>query len=209
MGFFNKLLGSVDSDLLKNGLLARGEITGFTASGSTLTIGNGLVERKCDFTVKVYLDKTPPYDANCTQRVQEVSIPTIASGTSGPVAIRVDPTDRSKIAIDFSTPAPQVTLAQPEGHNSAAWVLENGKPAVAVFVSSEPMGIKSSAGDDVYALSLTLAEGIDTPYQVKVGNGVPATALPLMFPGNRLHVKIGDGPNDVVVDWAAGAAKTV
>lgn len=207
MGFLNKLLGSVDSDLMTNGILARGEIVGFTASGSTLSIGNGLVERKCDFTVKVYLDKQAPFNANCTQRVQEVNIPAIASGSLGPVAVRVDPTDHSTIAIDFATPAPEVTLAKMEGHDSAAWVLANGKPAVAVFVSSEPMGIKSSLGDEVYALNLTLAEGVDTPYQVKVGNGVPATSLPLLFPGNRLHVKIGDGPNDVVVDWSAGAVK--
>ena len=37
-------------------------------------------------------------------------------------------------------------------------------------------------------------------------NSVPASALPLLFPGSKLHAKVGDGPNDVVVDWAAGAA---
>ena len=45
------------------------------------------------------------------------------------------------------------------------------------------------------------------PYQIQVGNAVPASALPLVFPGSKLHAKLGDGPNDVVVDWAAGAVK--
>jgi hypothetical protein len=48
---------------------------------------------------------------------------------------------------------------------------------------------------------------VPTPYQIQVGNAVPASALPLLFPGSKLHAKLGEGPNDVVVDWAAGAVK--
>jgi hypothetical protein len=69
------------------------------------------------------------------------------------------------------------------------------------------MGIKNARGEPVHALTLTIATGVDTPYQVQVGNAVPASALPLVYPGSRLHAKIGAGPNDVVVDWAAGAVK--
>jgi hypothetical protein len=58
----------------------------------------------------------------------------------------------------------------------------------------------------MYALQLTAYEGVDIPYQLTVGNPVPATALPLLFPGSKLHAKLGDDPNSVVVDWAAGAA---
>ena len=53
---------------------------------------------------------------------------------------------------------------------------------------------------------MACATGVDTPYQVQVGNAVPTSALPLVFPGSKLHAKLGDGPNDVVVDWSAGAA---
>src|SRR5690606_20478096 len=101
---------------------------------------------------------------------------------------------------------PTVTLAAQEGRNSAAWILEHGAPVTVVLVGSQPIGAKSAAGDDVHALTLTVATGVDTPYQVQVGNGVPASALPLLFPGSRLHARVGDGPNDVVVDWAKGAA---
>ena len=59
----------------------------------------------------------------------------------------------------------------------------------------------------MHALTLTVATGVETPYQIQVGNAVPASALPLLYPGSKLNAKLGDGPNDVVVDWAAGAVK--
>ena len=76
-----------------------------------------------------------------------------------------------------------------------------------MLVANAPVGLKNAKGDDVQALTLTVATGVETPYQIQVGNGVPASALPLLFPGSKLHAKLGDGPNDVVVDWAAGAVK--
>jgi hypothetical protein len=91
-----------------------------------------------------------------------------------------------------------------EGRDSAKWILENGTDAAVVLVANQPMGLTSSAGDPVQALTLTVDKGAES-YQVQVGNGVPNSALPLLFPGSKLHAKIGDGPNDVVVDWAKGA----
>jgi hypothetical protein len=100
---------------------------------------------------------------------------------------------------------PTVTLPQSEGHDSAAWILANGKPVTVVLVANAPIGVKNATGDDVHALTLTVATGVPTPYQIQVGNAVPATALPLLYPGSKLNAKMGDGPNDIVVDWAAGA----
>ncbi len=73
-----------------------------------------------------------------------------------------------------------------------------------MLVANQPMGLTSAAGDPVQALTLTVDKGAES-YQVQVGNGVPNSALPLLFPGSKLHAKIGEGPNDVVVDWARGA----
>ncbi len=98
-----------------------------------------------------------------------------------------------------------MTLPASEGKDSAAWILANGKPITVVLVANAPIGVKSAKGDDVQALTLTVATGVPTPYQIQVGNAVPASALPLLFPGSKLHAKLGEGPNDVVVDWAAGA----
>jgi hypothetical protein len=203
---FGNATGTPDSALLQSGLLGRGEIVGFSASGMTIQMGNNLVERKCTITVQVYLDATPPYQATVEQRVPEVYIPQLSTGQAI-VAVRVDPNDHNHIALDLNSPVPEITMAasDPNSHNSAAWILANGKPVTVVLVAFSPVGTKSSKGDEVYALTLTLATGVDTPYQIQVGNGVPATALPLLYPGSKLHAKLGDGPNDVVVDWAAGA----
>ncbi|CAN5450916.1 hypothetical protein BH09ACT4_BH09ACT4_10900 [soil metagenome] len=206
MGWFGNLIGSADDNVIQNGILGRGEVLGIDVSGMTLQIGNGLVERKCTLTLNVMLDGQQPYQAQVSQRIQEVYIPQLSSG-GAIVAVKVDPNDHSKVAIDFDTPVPEVTLPASEGQNSAAWILEHGKAITVVLVANTPIGVKNAKGDPVQALTLTVAGGVDTPYQIQVGNAVPASALPLLFPGSKLHAKLGDGPNDVVVDWAAGAVK--
>jgi hypothetical protein len=205
MGWLSNLLGSTDDTLLQTGILGRAHVIGLQASGMTLRIGNGLVERKCTITLNVMLDGYAPYTATAVQRIQEIYLPQLATGAAV-VAVRVDPADHSRVVIDFTAAPPTATLPASEGHNSAAWVLANGKPVTVVLVANQPIGVKSAEGHDVQALTLTIATGVDTPYQVQVGNAVPASALPLLFPGSKLHAKIGVGPNDVVVDWAAGAA---
>lgn len=213
MGFFDELkqgfqqlTGGVDSELIATGTLARGEILGLALSGTTISIGNGLTERTCTFTLNVMLDGEKPYQATVAQRVQEINIPQLQQpGVT--VAVRVDPADHLHVAIDFATEPPEVRLPESTGPGSAADILATGKPIVVVLVADQAIGVKNFRGDPVHALTLTVAEGVDTPYQIQVGNAVPATALPLIFPGARLHAKLGAGPNDVVVDWAAGAAK--
>jgi hypothetical protein len=202
---FGSATGTPDHELLQSGLLGRGEIAGFSASGMTIQVGNGLVERKCTMTITVYLDATPPFTATVEQRVPEVYIPQLASGQAV-VAVRVDPDDHGRIALDLDSPVPQVTMAatDPNSHTSAAWVLANGTPITVVVTAFSPVGTKTAAGDDLFALSLTVATGVPTPYQLQVGNGVPAASLPLLYPGAKLHARLGDQPNAVVVDWAAG-----
>lgn len=213
MGFFDNLAkslrnfaGGVDEQLLTTGVLARGEITGMSISGTTVQIMNNLVERSVTFTLRVMMSGVQPYEATVTQRVQEVVIPQLQQ-PGVVLAVRVDPNDHSKVAIDFASQPPEVTLPEQSGPDSAKHILETGKPIVVVLVANQPIGINNHKGDPVHALTLTVAEGVETPYQIQVGNAVPASALPLVFPGSRLNAKLGDGPNDVVVDWAAGAAK--
>jgi hypothetical protein len=210
MGFFDDIgdafrsvTGGVDKELLTTGTLGRADLLGVDISGTTIQIGNGLVERKADFTLQVYLEGQAPYQATCTQRIQEIYIPQLVPGQTV-LAVRVDPADHSKVALDFQTEVPNVTVAAGQGHDSAAWVLANGTDANVVLVANQPIGLTSPAGDPVQALTLTIDKGADS-YQVQVGNGVPNSALPLLFPGSKLHAKIGDQPNAVVVDWARGA----
>lgn len=213
MGFFDDLTkgfqdltGGTDSQLLATGILARGEILSMAPTGGTVQIMGGLVERTCEFTIRVMMDGQQPYDQMVSQRVPEINIAQLQQ-PGVVVAVRVDPANHARIALDFATQPPEVSLPESTGQNSAAWILENGKPITVVLVANQAMGIKNAKGDPVHALTLTVAEGVPTPYQIQVGNAVPATALPLVYPGSKLHAKLGDGPNDVVVDWAAGAIK--
>lgn len=209
MGFFDSigdafrgLTGGVDRELLATGILARGDLIALDVSSMTVEINNSLVERKCTFTLQVYVDGQAPYQATCVQRVAEVYLPQLVPGQTA-LAVRVNPQNPQEVAIDFNSPVPNVQVKS-DGRQSAAWILANGTPADVVLVSSQPMNMTSSAGDPVHGLVLTVDKG-DESYQVQVGNGVPNRALPLLYPGSKLYAKIGEGPNDVVVDWARGA----
>ena len=219
MGFFDELadgfsdliggvdqqLGGVDRQLLATGTLARGEVLSIQPSSTTISVMNSLVERNCTFLLNVMMDGQQPFQAQVSQRVQEVLIPQLTK-PGVVLAVRVDPADHANVAIDFAHPAPQVRLPESSGAGSAAEILSTGTPITVVLVANTPIGVTNAKGDPVHALTLTIATGVPTPYQIQVGNAVPATALPLVFPGSKLHAKLGAGPNDIVVDWAAGAA---
>ena len=212
MGFFDdlargfqQLTGGVDTELIATGTLARGELLSVNPTGTTVSILNGPVERGCDFLVRVMRDGEPPYDARVSQRVPEINLPQLQE-LGIVVAVRVDPSDPARIAIDFSVQPPEVRLPAATGPGSAAHILANGKPVTVVLVAEQETGIRNAAGDPVHALTLTVATGVDTPYRVQVGNAVPPSALPLVYPGSKLHAKLGDQPGEIVVDWAAGAA---
>jgi hypothetical protein len=87
--------------------------------------------------------------------------------------------------------------------------LESGAPCKAVIVHSQPLGMRNPKGDDMYALMLTvIAEGIP-PYEIRVGNPVPAAAVPLLYPGNTVPAKrLTDGDErELVIDWEAALAQ--
>ena len=129
----------------------------------------------------------------------------LQSGTAR-VAVRVDPAQPQRVALDLKTPPPSVRIAPNTGPNSAAGILASGRDAVVVLVESSRSGYQDFRGDDFYDFILTVAEGAPQPYQVRAGNAVPAAALPLLYPGSRLHAKIGDEPSKVVVDFSRGSA---
>lgn len=206
MKWFNDLIGSPDDTLLASGELARGHITGVTASSFSMSIMNAMRERTCTFTVQVYREGHEPYTATAVQRVQEVYIPQFASGRAW-VAVRVDPANPARIALDFATQPPDVKIENPEGQASAAEIIATGRPIEVIVVQAQPLGMTAPSGDAVYLLTLTVMDGAETPYQVQVGNPVPSASLPLLFPGSRLSARRGEGAGDVVVDFSAGPVK--
>ncbi len=211
MGFFgdlgksiNQAFGGADSELLANGTLGRGLIISATPSGGTLQVIGGLVERTCTFQVRVLLDGQLPYQAAAQQRVPELYLSTQFQPGAA-VAVRVDPAQPQRIALDINTPAPSVRLARNSGPGSAEDILEHGTDATVVLVESMDAGYQDYRGYEMYAFQLTVATGAPQPYQVQAGNAVPPESLPLLYPGSKLHAKIGSDPNQVVVDFSRGA----
>jgi len=203
MGFLKKLTGGTDTKLLETGIPGRALILSVTPTGTTVQMGGGMVERACLFTVQVTLDNQAPYEATCKQRVAEVYIPQFQPGASV-AAVRVNPNDPSDIALDFANEPPTVTMARAEGGVTAAQIVATGRPAKGVIIENQALGLKNPDGIDMYAFVLTvMPEGV-APYQVRVGNPTPPEALPLLFPGSHVPVKLqlDGGPDDVVIDWA-------
>ena len=209
MGFMKKLKtlkGEVDQDLLKNGKLGRAIIVNLAIGGTTVQTNNAPVERVCDFTLEVALDDTPRYEATAHQRVPEYALAEIQPGSSV-VAVRVDAADPQRVAIDWATPPPTVRVAPEAGAITAADILANGESVKAVIVQSEPLGMQNQNGVDVYALVITLLPDGAPPEQLQVGNPVPSGAVPLLYPGSKVHARVmPDNHQACVVDWDATLA---
>jgi hypothetical protein len=211
MGLFNKmrtLAGSVPKELLENGLLGRGIIVSIQQTSVSTGVDFD-PSHVCVFTVEVALDDVPRYTATCRQAVKATVLPQLML-PGATVAVRVDPNDRSRIALSLGEAPPTVTMTSADPNTgSAAQILEYGVPCKAVIVQSQPMGMRSSSGKDKYAFVLTvLAEG-RSPYQTQVGNPVPSDAVPLVYPGNTVPAKrMADGADhDIVIDWDAALAQ--
>ncbi len=212
MGLLNKmrnLTGSVPEELLEQGLLGRGIIVSIQQT-SVSTGADFNPAHVCVFTVEVALDNEPRYAATCRQAVRATVLPRLMMpGVT--VAVRVDRDDHSRIALSLGEEPPTVTMASSGDPNttSASRVLEDGVPCKAVIVETQPLGMRNAKGDDMYAFSLTVIAAGRAPFQIQVGNPVPAAAVPLLYPGNTVPAKrIPDGDDrQVVIDWEAALAQ--
>jgi len=212
MGFLNKMktaMGGDDSQLMATGQLGRAEVMNIQITGASVQHGGAPPEQVCLFDLMVYLDDTPPFQAQVRKRVPVYALSDIQPGHTV-IAVRVDPNDFSRVGIDFSVQPPTVRLAQTAGKITAQELLERGSSCEAVIIQSEPLGVKSSvSGLDMYAFMLTIMAPGKAPYQIQVGNPVPPDAVPLVFPGSRLPAKyLPEGiPEEVVIDWKSALAK--
>ncbi len=208
MGLFNKmrnLTGSVSKELLENGLPGRGIIVSVQQT-SVSTGADFNPAHVCVFTVEVALDNTPRYTATVRQAVLATVLPQLMT-PGATVAVRVDPQDHSRIGLSLNEAPPTVTMAASGDPNtaSAARILEEGVPCKAVIVETQPLGMRNPKGDDMYAFALTVLADGRPPYQIQVGNPVPAAAVPLLYPGNTVPAKRMPNGDDrqVVIDWQA------
>ncbi len=208
MGLFDGLrgiTGGTDEALLQTGIRARGLITGIQINGAQVSFGPDSY-RVCDLHLQVFVDGWQPYLAACRQRVHEVLLPQLGGGSA--VSVRVDRADATKVAVVFGEEPPVITLGPPPDGGSAA-ILATGKPAEAVIVANAPLGMRNHEGHDLHVFTLTVLPMDADPYQVQIGNPLPSAALPLVFPGARVPVRIGaEGPHAVAVDWSSAGGVT-
>ena len=212
MGLFGKmknLSGSVPKKLLENGLLGRGIIT--DVKQTSVSVGADFnPAHVCIFTVEVQLDNVPRYTATCRQAIMATVLPQLMSGEPT-VAVRVNPDDHQEICLSLNEAPPTVTMAASGDANtsSASEILEYGEDCRVVIVQSQPLGTRNQAGNDMYAFLFTVMADGRPPYQVQVGNPVPADAVPLIYPGSTVPAKrLPDkGDQYVVVDWEAALAQ--
>lgn len=208
MGLFRKLqsmTGSTPRKLLEEGLLGRGIVTGVRQTGVS-TGSDFNPSHVCEFTLEVQLDNVARYTAACRQAVLATVLPQLTTGQVQ-VAVRVNPEDHSEIAISLGEAPPTVTMAASGDENtgSLAEIMAYGEDCRAVIVEAQALGTRSPKGDDMYGFMLTVLVNGQAPYQVPVGNPVPANAIPLVYPGNNVPAKRlpSRGEKYVAIDWAA------
>jgi hypothetical protein len=205
----HELAGDVPQELLERGFLGRGVVVSVQRVGFDAGPDHD-PSQLCVFTVEVALDSFPRYTATCRQPVRASVLPQLMMPRAM-VAVRVDPSDRSRVALSLRERPPIVTVASSGDRStgSAARILELGVPCKAVIAETHALGLRNPRGDDMYAFMLTvIAEG-RPPYQVRVGNPVPSAAMPLLYPGNTVPAKrMADGDDhEVVIDWDTALAR--
>src|SRR5690242_9641510 len=136
-----ELSGSVPKELLEQGLRGRGIIVSVQQTGVS-TGADFNPAHVCVFTVEVALDNEPRYTATCRQAVPATILPRLMTpGTM--IAVRVDPNDRSRIALSLGEEPPTVTTSSSDPNTgSAARILQEGVPCKAVIVEMQPLGMR-------------------------------------------------------------------
>lgn len=158
--------------------------------------------RAVNLRLQIFLDGNPAYIAECKQKVEEWRLGQLVGQA---YAVRVARDNGQQVALDFSVEAPVVTLARPAAGDGAAALLASGTPAEAVITATQPLGMRTWDGNDVVLFALTVMPVGGAPYQTQLGNPCPPSALPFVFPGSRVPVKLGARPEDVAIDWALAA----
>lgn len=212
MGVFDKikkLTGGVDGEVLAIGVPAQAVVLAVQPTGTTIEVGNGLVQRVCEFAVQVFPDGATDYRTVVRQRVPEIMLARIEPGVTR-VAAKVHPQDAQRVVLDFAAPPPSVQYTSGGGkEHSAAYILSEGLRGEAVITSGSSLNMTNKDGVPLYAFELTVVPGDGAdPYQVRVGVPTPPAALPLVFPGSRVPVRyLRETPNAVVIDWAAAGTR--
>ena len=189
-----------EDSVLGVGVLVEAKPTHRIVPDTQMGAGNPYVK----FHVLVKLEDTEPYEAEFTQPVEGPWMLELRKDVAKPFAVRVSKADRRKVKIAFDVDAKQVSVSK----GSAAELLATGEPARAIIVENEEMrpAKQDKKGNTMFRFLLTVMRDGADPYRTNVGNGVPVSALPFLFVGSNVPVKVNpDVPGQVVIDWALAA----
>ena len=167
----------------------------------------GAGNRYFKLNVLVKLQNVEPYQAEFSQPVEQAWWLELTKDPQKPFAVRVAKTDRNKVRIAFDVDPKNVAVDT----GSAAEILANGLAGRAILVENEELRPQklNKNGEPMYRFLLTVMLDGKDPYRVNVGNGVPPSALPFLFPGSNVPVKVDPAsPNGVVIDWEQAAAES-
>jgi Short C-terminal domain len=212
MGFFDSLkgfTGGVDERLLENGTPGTAVCTSIQDTG--VSMNEDLVVK---FGLRIEVPGQAPYEIEHRQRVPRILMAQVSAGAV--YAVKVDPSDPNRVAIDWnSAPAPPEgaipmggnVVGQPE-YESAAAILASGAPGTATLQSAQQLPMTSPEGWPLYLLSMTVQLEGGAPQPVQNGQKVPPDQTARMVPGTQLPVKADPAnPMKCAIDWEqAGSA---
>ncbi|GLW05649.1 hypothetical protein Misp01_07790 [Microtetraspora sp. NBRC 13810] len=197
LGMVRSLAGG-DPGLLTAGLPATALVVSMKDSGMTVN-DMPLV----GFELEVRREGADAYAVAHRETVPRLLVGAVLPGTL--LAVRLDPADQLRLAVDWSVPPRQGETPVRE-RLSAAELLARGLPGIATVLGTFSLnGMEADNGDPILGLQLEVTpESGRMPYQVRIGHRVPLALVRLTVPGTRLPVRIaGEDPEKVAIDWTA------
>lgn len=206
-------VSGLDKDLRATGVAGTATITSLGETGVTVS-GSPIIE----FGLEVDTTAHAPYPTTIRQRTPRLLLGTFLPG--GTVAVRVDPTNREHLAIDWeavtevgSRPTASTTMTPPTtGVRDAEELLREGRHATALITSMEDAGDMSELGlvevgapgddDRLFIIGLEVKQAGMSPYDVRVAHSVPERLLGRVGPRSRVDVAVDrDDDHAVAIDW--------
>ncbi|GAA3160529.1 hypothetical protein [Nonomuraea roseoviolacea] len=196
-GMIKDLAGG-NRDLLLNGSPASAVVLSMRDTGVTV---NDLP--MAVFELEVRRPGSEPYRVAHREPIPRLLVGAVLPGS--PLAVRVDPHDPARLAIDWSQAAGPASRPAAAGQQvSAADILARGVPATVTILGTFTMnGMTSGDGDPVVGFDLRVT-GPYRPYEVRLAHRVPRPHLTRLVPGTALPAKIApEDPQKVAIDWEA------
>ncbi len=209
-------VSSLDGRLRATGISGTATITSLGEIGVTAN-GSPVIE----FGLEVDSTAHAPFSTTIRQRAPRPFTGAFLPGAI--VAVRVNPTDREHLAIDwesYSTVQPSseslatpAVAVSPSGRvRDAEDLLRTGRHATAVVTSMEYAGDMSELGlveigatgddDRLFVIGLEVKQARLDPYEVRVSHWVPERLLGRVGPRTRVDVVVDrDDSHSVAIDW--------